>query len=353
MDLVYRNGALVRAATRGDGTTGEDVTPNIRTIASVPLRLIGPEVPETLEVRGEVFLPVAAFHELNERLTAMGEPPFANPRNSAAGSLRQKDPRVTATRALQLIVHGVGLATGDAPETHSGWYERLRGWGLPVSELFQVVPELDGVRDYIAHYGEHRHDRRMRSTGSWSRSTGSTCSASSATPAGRRAGPSPTSTRPRRSTPGCWTSRSTWAGPAGSPRSRSWSRWWSASHVDRATLHNADEVARKGVLIGDMVVLRKAGDVIPEVVGPVVDVRTGGERAFESRPCARRAARPWCGKRAGWTGAARTPGLPGPAAGTAVPPRRPGALDVEVIGYEAVAALLDSAWFPTRATCSR
>ncbi len=160
--LVYRNGALVRGATRGDGVTGEDVTPNIRTIASVPLRLRGDDIPEVLEVRGEVFLPVAAFHELNERLTEAGRPPFANPRNSAAGSLRQKDPRVTASRPLDLILHGVGVTSAPAPETHSGWYERLRGWGLPVSGLFRVTGDLDGVREYIAYYAEHRHDPAVR-----------------------------------------------------------------------------------------------------------------------------------------------------------------------------------------------
>src|SRR5215831_336554 len=173
--LVYRNGALVRGATRGDGSTGEDITPNIRTIAAVPMRLTGTDVPETLEVRGEVFLPVAAFHELNERLEDAGKPPFANPRSGAAGSLRQKDPRVTADRALGLIVHGLAVPGTDAgasgaptpdspavadtvPVTQSGWYERLRTWGLPVSDLVKVVDDLDGVREYVAYYGEHRHD---------------------------------------------------------------------------------------------------------------------------------------------------------------------------------------------------
>ena len=158
--LVYRKGRLQRAATRGDGVTGEDVTPNVKTIAAVPSRLSGSGWPDVLEVRGEVFLPVAAFEELNEKLTAAGKPPFANPRNSAAGSLRQKDPRITASRALNMILHGVGVADGtdDPPQTQSGWYERLRSWGLPVSDLYQVVPDVDGVRKYIAHYAEHRHD---------------------------------------------------------------------------------------------------------------------------------------------------------------------------------------------------
>ena len=188
IDLVYRDGALVKAATRGDGRTGEDVTPNIRTISSIPARLAGDGWPAVLEVRGEVFMPVEAFGKLNESLLDAGKAAFANPRNSAAGSLRQKDPRITASRALDAIVHGIGRVEGyggdegitgpageagitgaargpgeeghleGAPDTQSGWYERLRGWGLPVSGLYKVVPDMAGVREYIAYYAEHRHD---------------------------------------------------------------------------------------------------------------------------------------------------------------------------------------------------
>jgi DNA ligase (NAD+) len=178
IDLVYRDGKLVKAATRGDGRTGEDVTPNIRTISSIPARLKGSGHPAVLEVRGEVFMPVEAFGKLNESLLDAGKAAFANPRNSAAGSLRRKDPRITASRALDAIIHGIGRVEGSpgdgitgeaagpsekgnlegAPDTQSGWYERLREWGLPVSNLYQVVPDMDGVRGYIARYAEHRHD---------------------------------------------------------------------------------------------------------------------------------------------------------------------------------------------------
>src|SRR5579863_5325099 len=179
IDLVYRDGALIRAATRGDGRTGEDVTPNIRTIASIPARLAGSGYPAVLEVRGEVFMPVEAFGKLNESLLDAGKAAFANPRNSAAGSLRQKDPRITASRALDAIVHGIGRVEGyeddggivgaakgpgeeghleGAPDTQSGWYRQLGEWGLPVSTLYKVVPDMDGVRQYIAHYEVHRHD---------------------------------------------------------------------------------------------------------------------------------------------------------------------------------------------------
>jgi DNA ligase (NAD+) len=344
VDLVYRNGALVRAATRGDGTTGEDVTPNIRTIASVPLRLTGPDVPETLEVRGEVFLPVAAFHELNERLTAMGRPPFANPRNSAAGSLRQKDPRVTATRPLQLIVHGVGVATGEAPETHSGWYDRLRGWGLPVSDLFGVMPELDGVRDYIAHYGEHRHDTPYEIDGvvvkidrlDLQHQLGHTSRAPRWAIAYKYP-PEEVNTR--------LLDIQVNVGRTGrvTPFAVMEPVVVSQSTVDRATLHNADEVARKGVLIGDMVVLRKAGDVIPEVVGPVVGVRTGDERAFEFPTVCPACGTPLVREDGGvdWR-CPNTRACPAQLRERLFHLAGRGALDIEVLGYEAVTALLGS-----------
>jgi DNA ligase (NAD+) len=344
--LVYRNGRLQRAATRGDGVAGEDVTPNVKTIAAVPARLTGSGWPERLEVRGEVFLPVAAFRELNVRLTEMGKAPFANPRNSAAGSLRQKDPRVTASRALDLILHGVGLVEGlaDPPGSQSGWYDRLLSWGLPVSTLYQVMPELDGVRQYIAHYAEHRHDPPYEIDGVVVKTDELAVQ--------QRLGN--TSRAPR------------WAIAYKYPPEEVTTRLLeirvnvgrtgrvtpfavmepvkvSGSTVENATLHNADEIARKGVLIGDMVVLRKAGDVIPEVVGPVADLRTGAERAFEfPTQC------PACG-----TPLAREEGgvdwrCPNARSCPAQLRERlfhlagRGALDIEVLGYEAAVALLDS-----------
>ena len=359
--LVYRNGALVRGATRGDGVTGEDVTPNIRTIDAVPMRLTGPDVPETLEVRGEVFLPVAAFRELNERLEDAAKPPFANPRNAAAGSLRQKDPRVTATRALSMIVHGLAVPGADggasgaptpgaptvadsAPDTQSGWYERLRAWGLPVSDLVKVVGDLDGVREYIAHYGEHRHDPPYEIDGvvvkidqlAMQHELGATSRAPRWAIAYKYP-PEEVTTR--------LLDIQVNVGRTGrvTPFAVMEPAHVSGSTVDRATLHNVDEIARKGVLIGDMVVLRKAGDVIPEVVGPVVDLRTGTERAFEfPTHC------PSCG-----TALVREEGevdwrCPNTRACPAQLRERlfhlagRGAFDIEVLGYEAVVALLDS-----------
>src|SRR3954468_19342409 len=159
VNLLYENGRLTRGLTRGDGRTGEDVTPNIRTIANVPDRLTGDDLPRVLEVRGEVFFPVARFEELNAALVEAGKVPYANPRNTAAGSLRQKDPRVTASRALSMVVHGVGKVEGGPKiGAQSQWYEVLGGWGLPTSDRAKVVPDLAGVQEFIEYYGQHRHD---------------------------------------------------------------------------------------------------------------------------------------------------------------------------------------------------
>jgi DNA ligase (NAD+) len=363
--LVYRDGALVRAATRGDGVTGEDVTPNIRTIAAAPARLTGSGWPQVLEVRGEVFLPVEAFHQLNERQAEAGKPLYVNPRNTAAGSLRQKDPRVTATRPLSLIVHGLavpgagaesGMPTPEdeavadgAPTTQSGWYEQLRAWGLPVSDVYKVVDDLDGVREYIAYYAEHRHDPPYEIDGvvikldrlEIQRSLGATSRAPRWAIAYKYP-PEEVITRllDIRVNVGR-TGRVT-------PFAVMEPVKVSGSTVDRATLHNADELGRKGVLIGDMVVLRKAGDVIPEVVAPVVDLRTGSERAFEFPT-----ACPECGTvlvRDGGEGGKASVDWRCPNARSCPAQLRErlfhlagrGALDIEVLGYEAAMALLDS-----------
>ncbi|MSW63806.1 MAG: NAD-dependent DNA ligase LigA, partial [Actinobacteria bacterium] len=156
IDLVYERGRLVRAATRGDGVTGEDVTANVATRADVPQQLTG-DVPELVEVRGEVYFPVAAFAEVNAAQVEAGKAPFANPRNAAAGSLRQKDPRVTATRPLRLLVHGIGARTGFEVERQSEAYEKLKSFGLPTSERYEVVPDLEAVWAYIERYREQRH----------------------------------------------------------------------------------------------------------------------------------------------------------------------------------------------------
>jgi DNA ligase (NAD+) len=363
IDLVYQRGRLARAATRGDGRTGEDVTLNVKTIGAIPDRLTGDDVPELLEVRGEVFLPEAAFGRLNESLQETGKPAFANPRNAAAGSLRQKDPRVTASRALDAIVHGIGRIEGSgdivgatagpdaeghlegAPDTQSGWYERLRGWGLPVSDRYRVITDLAEVTAYIDYYADpgHRHETAYEIDGvvvkidpiETQRALGATSRAPRWAIAYKYP-PEEVTTKLLDIQEGVGrTGRVT---PFAVMKPVIVSR----STVDRATLHNEDEVKRKGVLIGDTVILRKAGEVIPEVVGPVVDLRTGDEREYQfPRQC------PSCG-----TTLNRDEGdvdwrCPNTVACPAQLRERlfylasRKALDIEALGYEAVVALLD------------
>ncbi|SDJ65729.1 DNA ligase (NAD+) [Nonomuraea maritima] len=280
--LVYRDGKLERGATRGDGRLGDDVTANVRTIQGIPHRLKGDDVPSLVEVRGEVYIPVEDFVKLNEQLVEQGKLPFANPRNSAAGTLRQKDPRITAQRPLRMLVHGIGVWEGtDEPRAQSHCYERLREFGLPVSDLYRVVPTIDEVNAFIEHYRVHRHDPPYEIDGvvvkvddfRTQRELGSTSRAPRWAIAFKYP-PEEVNTklldiqvgvgRTGRVTPFAVMEPVVVAG----------------STVERATLHNAAIVKKKGVLIGDTVVLRKAGDVIPEVVGPVVALRDGSEREF-------------------------------------------------------------------------
>ena len=281
VNLLYTGGRLTRALTRGDGRTGEDVTSNVRTIAGVPHRLEGDRVPQLVEVRGEVYFPTSAFADLNASLVEAGRPPFANPRNAAAGSLRQKDPRVTASRPLQLLVHGLGARRGFDVERQSEAYAVLRAWGLPTSAQVRVVKDLAEVEGYIAFTGEHRHEGTHEIDGvvvkvdeiALQRRLGATSRAPRWAIAFKFP-PEEVNTRlldirvnvgrTGRVTPFGVMEPVVVAG----------------STVEMATLHNASEVKRKGVLIGDTVVLRKAGDVIPEIVGPVVALRDGTEREF-------------------------------------------------------------------------
>lgn len=282
VNLTYEHGRLTRAATRGDGRTGEDITPNVRTIAEIPDRLTGDSVPDLVEIRGEVYFPMEKFQELNARLVESGDKPFANPRNAAAGSLRQKDPRVTATRPLHMVVHGIGALEGfDGMTRLSQAYDLLKTWGLPTSGHNKVVGDLDGVREFIAYYGENRHSVEHEIDGVVVKldeiplqgRLGSTSRAPRWAIAYKYA-PEEVNTklvnirvgvgRTGRVTPYAQVEPVTVAG----------------SEVEFATLHNQDVVKLKGVLIGDTVVLRKAGDVIPEILGPVVDLRDGSEREF-------------------------------------------------------------------------
>ena len=281
INLLYEDGRLTRALTRGNGTTGEDVTLNIKTIKSVPTELSGKNLPATLEVRGEVFFPLQSFDELNDSLAEAGKPRFANPRNAAAGSLRQKDPKITASRPLDVVVHGIGAATGVSFEKQSTAYELLKGWGLPTSKRYKVVSSRNEVLDFIKGYEKDRHNVEHEIDGvvikvneiSAQNSLGYTSRAPKWAIAYKYP-PEEVVTklldikvsvgRTGRVTPFAFMEPVKVAG----------------STVTNATLHNAQEIVRKGILIGDTVLIRKAGDVIPEVLAPVLEKRDGSERAF-------------------------------------------------------------------------
>jgi DNA ligase (NAD+) len=247
----------------------------------VPRQLRGEDVPGLLEVRGEIYFPVAGFAELIAGLVEAGRAPFANPRNAAAGALRQKDPRVTASRPLRLVVHGLGARRGFEPDRQSAAYERLAALGLPVSHRFEVVDGLEAVRAFIERTREQRHSVEHEIDGVvvkvdqvvLQRRLGSTARAPRWAIAFKYPPEEATTKlldirvnvgRTGRVTPFAYMEPVKVAG----------------STVQLATLHNASEVQRKGVLIGDTVVIRKAGDVIPEVLGPVVAARTGDEHPF-------------------------------------------------------------------------
>ncbi|MBW4716576.1 NAD-dependent DNA ligase LigA [Saccharothrix obliqua] len=348
INLLYERGRLVRALTRGDGRTGEDVTLNVRTLENVPEVLTGTDeypVPELVEVRGEVFFAVEDFLELNAKLVEAGRPPFANPRNTAAGSLRQKDPKVTASRRLRMICHGLGKREGFELTRQSAAYEALRAWGLPVSSHTTVLKTFEEINAHVEHWGAHRHDAVHEIDGvvvkvdevALQRRLGTTSRAPRWAIAFKYPPEEATTTlldikvqvgRTGRVTPFAVMEPVKVAG----------------STVARATLHNASEVKRKGVLIGDRIVIRKAGDVIPEVLGPVLAARPEDAREFEMP-----AACPECGHalRPMKEGDVdiRCPnaeGCPGQLRERLAYLASRSALDIEVLGMEGATALVES-----------
>jgi DNA ligase (NAD+) len=344
VDLVYERGRLARAATRGDGRTGEDVTANVRTIGVVPARLEG-NPPELLEVRGEIYFPVAKFEDLNASLVEGGRAPFANPRNAAAGSLRQKDPRITASRPLRVVVHGVGAARGFRASRQSEAYELLRELGLPVSDQYAVCQNLTQVYDYIARYARDRHAVEHEIDGvvvkvddiGLQRRLGSTSRAPRWAIAYKYPPEEVTTKLLEILVNVGRTGRVT-------PFGRMEPVRVSGSTVEMATLHNANEVRRKGVLIGDTVVLRKAGDVIPEIVGPVVDLRDGSEREFVMPTHCPECSTPLRREREADVDI-RCPNArscPAQLRERVFHVAGRGAFDIEVLGYEAAIALLRS-----------
>jgi DNA ligase (NAD+) len=345
INLTYEKGALTRGLTRGNGVTGEDVTLNVKTIRNLPHQLVGDSLPALIEIRGEVFFPIAAFNELNESLEEAGKQVFANPRNGAAGSLRQKDPRVTASRPLSVVVHGVGAKEGISFESQSGAYEVLKKLGLPTSDRFKVCGTRKEVEKFIQYYADHRHDVEHEIDGvvikvdslSQQQQLGFTSRAPKWAIAYKYPPEEVTTKlldikvsvgRTGRVTPFAFMEPVKVAG----------------STVTNATLHNAEEIVRKGVLIGDIVVIRKAGDVIPEVLGPVLEKRTGNETAFVMpTQC------PECGSqlRAMSDGdvdirCPNTQRCPAQLRERIYYIGSRAALDIDILGYEAAVALLDA-----------
>ncbi|MFC9762366.1 NAD-dependent DNA ligase LigA [Rhodococcus jostii] len=348
LNLVYENGRLVRAATRGDGRTGEEVTLNARTIDDIPEKLTGTDeypIPALLEVRGEVFFRLEDFAALNAALVEEGKAPFANPRNSAAGSLRQKNPAVTARRRLGMICHGLGRTEGFEPISQYDAYTALAAWGLPVSTHTARVTGADAVVDRVQYWGEHRHDVEHEIDGlvvkvdetSLQRRLGSTSRAPRWAIAYKYPPEEATTKlldirvnvgRTGRVTPFAYMEPVTVAG----------------STVSLATLHNGSEVKRKGVLIGDTVVLRKAGDVIPEVLGPVVDARTGDEYEFVMPTHCPECDTPLAPAKEG-DADIRCPNqqyCPAQLRERVFHVAGRGAFDIEVLGYEAATSLLEA-----------
>ena len=345
INLTYENGQLTRGLTRGNGVTGEDVTLNVKTIKNLPHTLKAVNPPALIEVRGEVFFPLAAFNELNDSLEESGKSLFANPRNGAAGSLRQKDPRVTAQRPLSVVVHGVGAREGIEFDSQSRAYEVLAGLGLPTSDRFKVCKTRAEVEKFIEYYEEHRHDVEHEIDGvvikvdsmSEQEQLGFTSRAPKWAIAFKYPPEEVTTKlldikvsigRTGRVTPFAFMEPVKVAG----------------STVTNATLHNGEEIVRKGVLIGDVVVIRKAGDVIPEVLGPVIERRSGKERAFVMPTHC-----PECGSELRAISAGdvdircpNTQSCPAQLRERIYYIGSRAALDIDVLGYEAAIALLDA-----------
>ena len=344
INLRYENGLLTKALTRGNGTTGEDVTLNVKTIKDLPHQLKGANVPELIEVRGEIYFPLAAFKELNDSLAEAGKPTFANPRNAAAGSLRQKDPRVTASRPLSILVHGIGASATEFIN-QSDAYELLKSFGFPTSKYFKVINNRAEVAKFIENFAEHRHDLEYEIDGvvikvnqvELQKRLGVTSRAPKWAIAYKYP-PEEVVTklidiqvsvgRTGRVTPFAVMEPVLVAG----------------STITHATLHNSQEVDRKGILIGDYVVIRKAGDVIPEVLSAVIDKRTGNEKTFQMP-----AICPDCGSKL----VEQSEGdvdLRCPNAQSCPAQLKErlyyigsrAALDIDVLGYEAANALLDA-----------
>lgn len=341
--IVYENGYFARAATRGDGSVGEDVTANVRTIRSIPMRLRGRKPPEWLEVRGEIYIAIADFEKLNEALGASGKPLFANPRNAAAGTLKQKNPAVTASRPLRLFLHGLIAIRGY--ELHSHWeaLQYFRALGLRPHPRARQLSTMKEVFAYIADIGEHRHSLGHQIDGVVIKvndfeaelSLGATAKAPRWAVAFKFP-PEEQTTKLRD------IQVSIGRTGAATPFAILEPVQVGGVTISLATLHNADEIARKDIRIGDKVVVRRAGDVIPEVVAPITSVRTGKERPFVMpRRC------PVCGGplvRAPSEVVVRCKNVdcPAQALGRVVHFGARGAMDIDHLGEKTALALLEA-----------
>jgi DNA ligase (NAD+) len=344
VSLQYERGRLVRAATRGDGMVGDDITPNVRTIKNVPDRLGLDEPPAAFEVRGEIYFPTHAFEHLNEQMAAEGKQVFANPRNAASGALRQKDPRVTATRPLALLCHSFGLAEGVRFASHSKFLAYCRDAGLPVADETERGTSLEAVQAFIRHWEGRRHDLEYEVDGVVVKVD----STNQQQELGR------TSKAPRWATAYKFPPQerttllkdiqvSIGRTGAATPFAVLEPVLVAGSTISLATLHNKDEVARRDVRPGDTVWVRKAGDVIPEVVGPVLTKRPAGAgpwRFPERCPeCGTRLVRP---EGEVVTRCPNTTGCPAQRWATLVHFASRGAMDIEHLGERTVAALIEA-----------
>jgi DNA ligase (NAD+) len=344
VNLIYEGGIFVKGATRGDGRIGDDITANLRTVGAVPLRLRG-KPPAVLEVRGEVYMNVADFEKLNTGLSEAGARVFANPRNAAAGSLRQKDPAITASRSLSLICHGVGYVEGERFASHWDALQALKGWGLRVNPRNERVATLDRVYERCSHWQAHRHDVAYEIDGvvvkvnsiAQQEELGFTAKA----PRWAIAYKFPPEERTTEIQ-----DIKVHVGRTGAvtPWAQLEPVVVGGVTISTATLHNEDEIARKDIRIGDTVIVRRAGDVIPEVVGPVVSTRSGEERVYQMpKQC------PSCKSaivREEGEAVARCTGIDCPSqrverlfhfASRA-------AMDIEGLGYQTIIALTERGW---------
>jgi DNA ligase (NAD+) len=344
--LTYENGVYAQGATRGDGEVGEDITANIRTVRAAPQRLRLKKAPPALEVRGEIYLPVKAFEKLNDELLSNEQRPFANPRNAAAGSLRQKDPKVTASRPLRLWCHGLGVAEGMRFRSHSESLEWMREAGLPVDPHVTVVDTLDEVHEFAQHWQQHRHSIDYEIDGcvvkvdqiDYQDELGATSKA----PRWAMAYKFPPEERTT-----LLENIFVHTGRTGvvTPFAQLEPVFVGGVTITTATLHNEDEVKRKDVRPKDTVIVRRAGDVIPEVVGPVASKRPKNARPWRfPKKC------PSCGTpllRPEGEAAWRCPNKRGcPSQGIewlfAFASR--GAMDIEHLGYKTGWLLMDKGW---------